>query len=115
MKVQLKEVRTARGISQNELARRLEMSLANVQKIEYGKAKSIPLDTLDNLCKVLRCLPGDLLQFVPDEDDDQEGIPAQEGLNKSERHNKFNDAPPLTKLGSTRSDFTVISEMLESA
>ncbi len=68
VKVQLKEVRTARNISQNELARLLEMSLGNVQKIEYGKAKSIPLDTLDRLCKVLSCEPGDLLRYVPDED-----------------------------------------------
>lgn len=68
VKVQLKEVRTAKNLSQNELARLLEMSLGNVQKIEYGKAKSIPLDTLDRLCKVLSCEPGDLLRYVPDDD-----------------------------------------------
>lgn len=70
VEVRLKEIRNARGISQNELARRLEMSLTNVQKIEYGQAKSIPLDTLDKLCKILQCEVGELLVRVPDEDEE---------------------------------------------
>jgi putative transcriptional regulator len=75
MKVLLKEVRTARGLSQNELARRLGMSLNNVQKIEYGTAKSIPLATLDSLCSVLQCQPGDLLLWLPGEESAQaEGL-----------------------------------------
>jgi putative transcriptional regulator len=63
--VQLKDLRARKEISQNELARRLGMSLANVQKIEYNKAKSIPLSTLDRLCEVLDCEVGDLLVRVP--------------------------------------------------
>lgn len=68
--VRLKEIRNARGISQNELARKLEMSLANVQKIEYGKAKSIPLDTLDRLCEILKCEVGELLVRRPNDIDE---------------------------------------------
>jgi|GEM_PF-740605 len=75
VEVKLKEIRNGRGISQNELARRLEMSLANVQKIEYGKAKSIPLDTLDKLCKILRCEVGQLLVRVPDDDEENSELP----------------------------------------
>ena len=67
VKIRLKELRNAKEISQNELARLLEMSLANIQKIEYNKAKSIPLDTLERICKVLNCQVGDLLVIV-DED-----------------------------------------------
>jgi len=67
VKIRLKELRNAQEISQNELARLLEMSLANIQKIEYNKAKSIPLDTLERICKVLNCQVGDLLVIV-DED-----------------------------------------------
>ncbi|MBO3464461.1 helix-turn-helix domain-containing protein [Aetokthonos hydrillicola Thurmond2011] len=70
VKVRLKEIRNARGISQNELARKLEMSLANVQKIEYGKAKSIPLDTLDRLCEILKCEVGELLVRLADDIDE---------------------------------------------
>jgi len=69
--VQLKELRLRKEISQNELARRLEMSLANVQKIEHNKAKSIPLDTIDRLCEVLECEVGELLVRVPDAEGSQ--------------------------------------------
>lgn len=64
VKIKLKELRSRKEISQNELARLLEMSLANIQKIEYNKAKSIPLDTLERICKVLECQVGDLLVIV---------------------------------------------------
>lgn len=64
MEVRLKQLREAKGLSQNALARELEMSLANIQKIEYGKAKSIPLDTLERLCLVLDCEIGDLLVLI---------------------------------------------------
>ncbi len=66
VKIALKQIRTARGLSQNGLAQAMGMTLQNVQKIEYGKAKSIPLDTLDKLCTVLNCDVGDLLVRVPD-------------------------------------------------
>ncbi len=64
VQVKLKELREVKGLSQNALARELEMSLANVQKIEYGKAKSIPLDTLERICITLDCEIGDLLVLV---------------------------------------------------
>jgi putative transcriptional regulator len=64
VKVRLKELRNAKGLSQNALARHMEMSLANVQKIEYQKAKSIPLDTLERFCGILGCEVGDLLVIV---------------------------------------------------
>ncbi|MEH1779213.1 MAG: helix-turn-helix domain-containing protein [Nostoc sp.] len=59
VEIRLKQIREAKGLSQNALARQLEMSLANVQKIEYGKAKSIPLDTLEKICLTLDCEIGD--------------------------------------------------------
>lgn len=68
VKVRLKEIRQDKKISQNALARQLDMSLANIQNIEYGKAKSIPFDTLDKLCEILNCEVGDLLVRVRDEE-----------------------------------------------
>ncbi|PLZ94531.1 transcriptional regulator [Fischerella thermalis CCMEE 5194] len=64
MEIRLKQLREDKGLSQNALARQLEMSLANIQKIEYGKAKSIPLDTLEKICLALDCEIGDLLVIV---------------------------------------------------
>ncbi|WP_445638645.1 Transcriptional regulator [Nostoc sp. DSM 114161] len=68
VEIRLKQIRESRGLSQNALARQLEMSLGNVQNIEYGKAKSIPLDTLERLCTVLDCQIGDLLVLVKNKD-----------------------------------------------
>lgn len=65
--VNLKELRANKRISQNELARRLEMSLTNIQNIEYNKAKSIPFDTLEAICNILECEIGELLLLNKDE------------------------------------------------
>ncbi|EAZ88235.1 helix-turn-helix domain-containing protein [Crocosphaera chwakensis] len=70
VKIQLKQLRTDRKLSQNKLAQLMEMSLQNIQRIEYGEAKSIPLDTLDKLCEILECEPGDLLVRIPGGDVD---------------------------------------------
>jgi putative transcriptional regulator len=66
--VRLKEVRTSRGVSQNELVRRVGMSLQGLQKIEYGKASGIQFNVLEKLCSALECLPGDLSERIPDEE-----------------------------------------------
>ncbi len=63
LEIRLKEVREKKGLSQNKLANRLDMSLQNIQRIEYGKAKSIPIDTLDKLCQVLECGVEDILVY----------------------------------------------------
>ncbi len=61
MKVLLQEVRKSQGLSQNDLARLIQMSPQNIQKIEQGDAKSLTFITLERLCKALGCQPGDLL------------------------------------------------------
>ncbi|NJR61233.1 MAG: helix-turn-helix domain-containing protein [Cyanobacteria bacterium CRU_2_1] len=65
VKIMLKELRSAKGLSQNALARELEMSVNNIQKMEYQKAKSIPLETIERLCQVFNCEVGELLKIVP--------------------------------------------------
>lgn len=70
MKILLRQLRTTRKLSQNKLAQLMGMSLQNIQRIEYGDAKSIPLETLDKLCQILDCQPGDLLIRIPDGETD---------------------------------------------
>jgi putative transcriptional regulator len=65
VKIMLKELRSAKGLSQNALARELGMSVNNIQKMEYQKAKSIPLETIERLCQVFNCEVGELLKVVP--------------------------------------------------
>ncbi|NET08428.1 MAG: helix-turn-helix transcriptional regulator [Merismopedia sp. SIO2A8] len=66
--IRLKELRRSRDISQNELARAINMSVTNLRKIEGNVAKGIPLNTMDALCKVLKCHPGELFEYIPDDD-----------------------------------------------
>ncbi len=62
VRIALKEIREARGLSQEELARRIGRSLTLVQKYEYNKQKQVNLEVIDLLCDVLECVPGDLLK-----------------------------------------------------
>lgn len=61
MKLILAEVRTQRGMTQEQLAQALNMSLSGVQYLE-GKSTNVKLYLLDQLCEVLDCEPGDLLK-----------------------------------------------------
>lgn len=58
-------LRQVKGISQDELASRLEISLTDLQHIESNRVKPIRADTLDRLCEVLECEFGDLFVEVP--------------------------------------------------
>ncbi|MCI8391298.1 MAG: helix-turn-helix transcriptional regulator [Roseburia sp.] len=57
-----------RKMSVTELSERVGITLANISILKKGKAKAIRLDTLNKICRVLSCQPGDLLEYVPDEE-----------------------------------------------
>ena len=57
-----------RKMSVTELSERVGITLANISILKKGKAKAIRLDTLNKICRVLSCPPGDLLEYVPDEE-----------------------------------------------
>jgi putative transcriptional regulator len=50
-----------------ELSFRVGITIANMSILKSGKAKAIRFSTLDEICKVLNCQPGDLLEYM-DED-----------------------------------------------
>ncbi|MDE7179016.1 MAG: helix-turn-helix transcriptional regulator [Lachnospiraceae bacterium] len=54
--------------SLTELAGEIDLTLANLSILKNNKAKAIRLSTLNEICKALDCQPGDLLQYVEDED-----------------------------------------------
>lgn len=51
-----------------ELANEVDITLANLSVLKNNKAKAIRLSTLDSICKALNCQPGDILEYVKDED-----------------------------------------------
>ena len=66
--VNLDVMMAKRKISSNELAEIIEITPANLSILKTGKAKAIRFSTLEKLCAALKCQPGDILEFVDDED-----------------------------------------------
>ena len=55
-----------RKMSLNELSERVGITLANLSILKTGKAKAIRFSTLEAICKVLDCQPGDILEYTED-------------------------------------------------
>ncbi len=64
--VKLDDLLHDRRMTLTELAERIDITLANLSILKTGKARAIRFSTLEAICAVLRCQPGDLLQFQPD-------------------------------------------------
>lgn len=61
--VKLDDLLYAKRMTLTELAERVDITLANLSILKTGKAKAIRFSTLESICKVLECQPGDLLGF----------------------------------------------------
>lgn len=55
-----------RRMTLTELAERIDITLANLSILKTGKARAIRFSTLEAICEVLDCQPGDLLEFRRD-------------------------------------------------
>lgn len=55
-----------RKMSVTELAQRVGITLANISILKNGKAKAIRFSTLEKICQVLECQPGDILEYRED-------------------------------------------------
>ncbi len=56
-----------RKMSLNELAVKVDITPANLSILKTGKAKAIRFSTLEAVCRVLDCQPGDILEYTPEE------------------------------------------------
>lgn len=59
-----------RKISSKELAGRVGISQVNMSRIKTGKVSAIRFSTLDAICRALNCQPGDVLEYMPDDEAD---------------------------------------------
>ena len=64
--LRLDRVMADRKMSLNELADGVGVSNVNLSKLKTGKVSAIRFSTLEGICKVLDCQPGDILQYVAD-------------------------------------------------
>ena len=64
--VNLDVMMARRKMSLNELSERVGITVANLSILKTGKAKAMRFSTLDAICRVLDCTPGDILEYRPD-------------------------------------------------
>ena len=58
-----------RKMSVTELSEKVGITMANISILKNGKAKAIKGDTLNKICRALDCQPGDILEYVPSDDE----------------------------------------------
>ena len=63
IQVTLDELLYQRRMTLTELAEKVDITLANLSILKTGKAKAIRFSTLEAICRVLECQPGDLLAY----------------------------------------------------
>lgn len=64
--VNLDVMMAKRKISLTELANQVDLTQANLSILKNNKAKAIRFSTLESICEVLHCQPGDILEYVED-------------------------------------------------
>ena len=64
--LRLDRVMADRKISLNELSARVGVSNVNLSKLKNGRVSAIRFSTLEAICDVLNCQPGDILEYQPD-------------------------------------------------
>ncbi|MGL4655445.1 MAG: helix-turn-helix domain-containing protein [Sarcina sp.] len=66
--VNLDVMMAKRKISSTELSKELGITMANLSILKNNKAKAIRFTTLDSICSILDCQPGDILEYVEEND-----------------------------------------------
>ena len=69
--LRLDRVMADRKMSLNELSQRVGVANVNLSKLKTGKVSAVRFSTLNAICKALGCQPGDILEFVDDEEEEQ--------------------------------------------
>ena len=70
IRINLDVVMAKRKIGLTELASKIDLTLANLSILKNNKAKAVRFSTLEALCSALACQPGDILEYVPDDETD---------------------------------------------
>ena len=65
--LRLDRVMADRKISLNELAEKVGITNVNLSKLKTGKVVAVRFSTLNEICRVLNCQPGDILEYVEEE------------------------------------------------
>lgn len=67
--VNLDVMMAKRKMSLKDLAEKIEITNANLSILKNNRAKAVRFTTLNEICKVLDCQPGDILEYIEDEEE----------------------------------------------
>ena len=67
--VNLDVMMARRKMTLSQLSEKVDITLANLSILKNNKAKAVRFSTLEAICDALDCQPGDILEYVPDEED----------------------------------------------
>ena len=67
IRINLDVVLAKKKMSVTQLSENVGISMANISILKNGKAKAIRFTTLDKICEVLECQPGDILEYTKDD------------------------------------------------
>ncbi|WP_409369191.1 helix-turn-helix domain-containing protein [Lysinibacillus sp. 38-6] len=65
--IRLDRMLADRKMQLSELAEKVDVSIVNLSNLKTGKVKAVRFSTLNAICKALNCQPGDILEYVEDE------------------------------------------------
>ncbi len=68
IRVNLDLMLVKRGMKLSDLAEAIDITLPNLSILKTNKARAIRFSTLEGICRELDCQPGDLLEYVPEDD-----------------------------------------------
>lgn len=71
IRMNLDVVMAKRKIGLMELSREVDITMANLSILKNNKAKAVRFTTLEALCKALHCQPGDLMEYVEEEESNE--------------------------------------------
>ena len=60
-----------RKMRMTELSEKVGITMANLSTLKNGRARAVRFSTLEKICEVLRCQPGDILEYSTSEEDDR--------------------------------------------
>ena len=65
--IRLDRVLADRKMQLSELSEKVDVNIVNLSNLKTGKVKAIRFSTLESICEVLNCQPGDILEYDPSE------------------------------------------------
>lgn len=74
IRIHLDVVMAQRKMGLTELANEVDITMANLSILKNGKARAIRFSTLEAICKALSCQPGDILEYVQEEQEGEETV-----------------------------------------